>query len=200
MIRELKRTDWLHIQRLFGPRGACGGCWCMHWRVPKGGKQWEAVRGEPNRRAFKRLVESGKVSGILAFDGKKPIGWCSFGERIDFPRLDRMKAYRSGDSGSEKSHRVWSINCFFLAKGYRGKGISVLLAEVAVRAIHRRRGRIVEAYPATLTRDGNKLPEAFTFTGPETVFQRLGFKEIQRLAPSRPLYRLDLGVSTPVEW
>jgi len=44
----------------------------------------------------------------------------------------------------------------------------------------------------TLTGDGNKLPAAFSYTGPEIIFQRLGFKEVQRLAKSRPMYRLEL--------
>jgi len=44
----------------------------------------------------------------------------------------------------------------------------------------------------TLTQDGNKLPAAFAYTGPEIIFQRLGFKEVQRLAKSRPMYRLEL--------
>jgi hypothetical protein len=44
----------------------------------------------------------------------------------------------------------------------------------------------------TLTKDGKKLPASFSYQGPEIVFQRLGFKEVQRLAPTRPLYRLKL--------
>ncbi len=184
-VRELNPEDWPNIETLFGSKGACGGCWCMHWRIEKGGKTWEAAKGEPNRHAFKKLVESGKALGILAFDGDTPCGWCSFGKRNDFPRLDRTRAYRREDTEG-----VWCINCFFLAKGYRGKNLGFLMAEEAVKAIERHKGKLVEAYPVTLTKDGNKLPPAFSYTGPEVLFQRLGFVEIQRLAPTRPLYRL----------
>jgi len=45
----------------------------------------------------------------------------------------------------------------------------------------------------TLTKKGEKLPAAFAFTGPEIIYQRLGFKEAQRLAASRPLYCLELS-------
>jgi GNAT superfamily N-acetyltransferase len=159
----------------------------MYWRVPHGGKMWEAAVGRPNRRAFKKLVESGQARGMLAFDGSTPVGWCSFGKRLDFPRTETAKAYRREDI-----EKVWSINCFFLAKGYRGCGVSQKLASGAVKAIRRRRGRVIEAYPATLTLKGEKLPAVFAYTGPEVVFQRLGFKEVQRLAPTRPLYRLEL--------
>jgi GNAT superfamily N-acetyltransferase len=184
-IRELKKTDWRHIQKLFGSKGACGGCWCMHWRVQRGGKLWEAAKGEPNRKAFQELIETGKAHGILAFDSDQPVAWCSFGKRTDFPRLETAKAYRREDI-----RRVWSINCLYLVKDYRGIGLSYLLIEAAIRAIRRRKGTLIEAYPVTLTKEGKQLPAAFSFTGPERVFQKLGFKEIQRLSASRPLYRL----------
>ena len=183
--RELTPDDWPHIKKLFGAKGACGGCWCMHWRIEKGGQMWEKVKGDPNRKAFKKLVESGKALGVLAFEEDEPVGWCSFGKRIDFPRLDRVKAYRREDTKG-----VWSINCFFIKAGYRGKGLGQLMAKTAVAAIKKRRGKIIEAYPTTLTKDGKQLPAAFSYTGPEVIFERLGFKEIQRLASTRPLYRL----------
>jgi GNAT superfamily N-acetyltransferase len=184
-VRELEPTDWAAVEQLFGARGACGGCWCMHWRTAKGGKTWEAVKGEPNRKAFRKLVESGQAHGILAFDGDTPVGWCSFGKRLDFPRLERTKAYVREDSED-----VWSVNCLFVAPGYRGQHIGLRMVEAAITAIKKRGGRMIEAYPVTLTKEGKKLPAAFSFTGPETLYQRLGFREAQRLAPSKPLYRL----------
>jgi GNAT superfamily N-acetyltransferase len=186
-IRELRKTDWPQLRTLFGAKGACGGCWCMYWRIPHGGKAWQVARGEPNRRAMKKLVGEGKAHGMLAFDGDTPVGWCSFGKRIDFPRTETVKAYHRDDISG-----VWSINCFFLDKNYRRMGLAHLLADGAVKAIRRRKGKIIEAFPVTLTKDGAKLPAAFSYTGPEIVFQRLGFKEVRRLSQSRPLYQLDL--------
>ena len=109
IIRELKRTDWNVIEELFGSRGACGGCWCMFWRIERGGRLWEENKGEPNRRAFRGLLEAGKVMGVLAFDKKTPVGWCSFGRRAEFPRTERMKACIRKDTD-----QVWSIDCFYI--------------------------------------------------------------------------------------
>ena len=187
-VRELLKTDWPLVEQLFGAKGACGGCWCMHWRREKGGKAWEAVKGEPNRKDFRKLVTSGQAHGILAIDGSVPVGWCSFGKRTEFPRLDRTKAYRRDDI-----EKVWSINCFYIAAGYRNQGLARSMAEAAVAAIKKRKGKLIEAYPTTLTKDGKRLPPAFSYTGPESIFQELGFKEIQRLAETRPLYRLELA-------
>jgi len=66
VLREIGPKDWPLIVELFGSRGACGGCWCMHWRREKGGQAWEQAKGEPNRRAFRKLVESGQAHGIIA--------------------------------------------------------------------------------------------------------------------------------------
>lgn len=190
-VRELKPSDWAMVEKLFGQRGACGGCWCMHWRREKGGKAWEAVKGTPNRKAFKKLVESGEAHGILAFDGATPVGWCNFGRRSEFPRLDRVKAFRLERPGEPPSDQIWSINCLFVNKDYRNCGLSEQMVKEAVKAIKRRKGKVIEAYPVTLTKDGQKLPAAFAYTGPEIIYQRLGFKEHQRLALTRPLYRLE---------
>ena len=40
-IRLLTPDDWSILTKLFGSNGACGGCWCMWPRVPRGGKAWE---------------------------------------------------------------------------------------------------------------------------------------------------------------
>ncbi len=187
IVRELRPDDWSHIAKLFGDRGACGGCWCMSWRVPHGGKTWQAVVGEPNRKAFRKLVQSGEAHGILAFDQGNPVGWCNFGKRADFPRTETVKAYKRDDIEG-----VWAINCFFVLKDYRNGGLSAQLLEAAVKAIKKHKGKIIEGYPVPLTKDGNKLPAAFSYTGPEAIFQRAGFTEAQRISHSRPLYQLEV--------
>jgi predicted GNAT family acetyltransferase len=185
--RELRPTDWPSVVKLFGDNGACGGCWCMWWRTATHGKAWSEAVGEPNRKKLRRLVESGKATGILAFDGPLPVGWCSFGLRTEFPHTEVMKAYRREDAAG-----VWSINCFFIDKQYRSQGVASCLAEAAVKAIKKRKGKIIEAYPVPRTQAGEKLPCAFVWRGPEVIFQRLGFNEVQRFSAVRPLYRLEL--------
>ena len=187
IVRELRTDDWPSIAKLFGDKGACGGCWCMSWRVPHGGKTWQAVLGEPNRKAFKKLLQEGEAHGILAFDQGEPVGWCNFGKRSEFPRIETVKAYQRSDTKD-----VWSINCFFILKPYRSTGLSEKLLAAAVAAIKKRKGEIIEGYPVPLTKDGKQLPAAFSYTGPDTIFERAGFKVAQRISHSRPLYRLEV--------
>ncbi len=184
---ELSPELWPALEELFGHNGACGGCWCMWWRVERGGRLWEETKGQRAHKQLKKLVLDGKAQGILAFEKNIPVGWCSFGLRADFPRLNTVKAYRRYDLD-----KVWCINCFYIKRGYRGQGLARGLCSAAIKAMKKRRVKIIEAYPVTPKKDGGRQAAAFSWTGPEVIFLENGFKEIQRLAPSKPLYRLCL--------
>ena len=61
--RPLTPERWKDFEALFGERGACGGCWCMWWRLAR--PEFERGKGAGNRRAMKEIVASGEVPGIL---------------------------------------------------------------------------------------------------------------------------------------
>jgi GNAT superfamily N-acetyltransferase len=187
-IVALDRTQWPALETLFGPRGACGGCWCMWWRVARGGALWEATKGERAKSQFRALVDAGRARGLLAFQGSEPVGWCTFGPRREFPRLDRVRAYQRA-----VVEQVWSIPCFYVARQARGRGVAHRLLSAAVAACRRAGADIVEGYPVTLTRKGKRLPPAFSHTGPLILFKQEGFEVVQALSPSKPLVRLRLG-------
>lgn len=186
--RELTPDLWPAVEELFGPRGACGGCWCLWWRVERGGKLWHDTRGEPARRAFRELVTSGRARGVLAFAGGRPVGWCAYGPRAEFPRTERTRAYRREDAAA-----AWSINCFFIAREHRGRGLARALLAAAVDACRRQDAAVVEGYPVTETAGGGRLAPTFAWTGPLAIFEEAGFEVVQADPPSRPLVRLDLG-------
>jgi hypothetical protein len=113
-VRLLRPHDWPEIEKLFGPRGACGGCWCMWWRVPRGGKLWAEMKGKKNRAAFRKLVQNGDVHGVLAYSGDEAVGWCSFGPRRSHARLETVRALRR-----DWSQGTWSILCFYIPPLWR---------------------------------------------------------------------------------
>jgi len=184
---ELKPELWPALEQLFGENGACGGCWCQWWRVERGGKLWDEIKGEVAKARMRELTTSGQALGILAFTENSPVGWCSFGPRADFPHLETVKAFRRDDIEG-----VWCVNCFFIHRAHRGKGVARGLLDAALKAMEHRKVKTIEAYPVTAAKDGKRLAPAFSFTGPIDIFTERGFKEIQRLAPSRPLLRLYL--------
>ena len=168
--RPVTPTDAAVITQLFGANSICRGCWCMHWRVEKGGKTWNACWGDPNRRAFLKLLKQGRVQGALAVAEDKPVGWCNFGPREDFPRLGRSRvlSYRAAPE-------TWSVNCFFIAAGWRKRGVAGALLKAAMATAFQRGAKVLEAYP-TPQKTGQPLAAAFAWTGTRSLFAKAGFK------------------------
>jgi GNAT superfamily N-acetyltransferase len=180
-FHTVTKERWKDLARLFGPRGACGGCWCMSWRLAK--KEFDAGKGENNRRAMKKIVDSGQVPGILAYDGAEPVGWCSVAPRDVFPRLDNAPTLKRIDEVP-----VWSVVCFYIASGYRRSGVSVQLLKAAVEYVKTQGGQVVEGYPYELKK-GASLPGAFLWTGTAASFRKAGFKVALRRSKNRPIMR-----------
>jgi hypothetical protein len=67
----LTKERWSDFETLFGVRGACGGCWCMLWRLTR--SEFERQKGEKNKQAMKTIVESGEVPGILALSHERSL-------------------------------------------------------------------------------------------------------------------------------
>ncbi len=189
-FKEASSELWPDLVELFGQKGACGGCWCQWFRIPHGGKMWRDFKGEKARRAMKKLFDSGQITGLLAYDGKQPVGWCSYGPRAVFPRVETMKAYRLDPA--EDRNKIWSVNCFYIHKNYRQQGLAQKMLAAALKFLKKRKVKVVESYPVPLTKDGQKLPAAFVYTGPLTIFEQAGFEVIQRLSYTRPLMRKKL--------
>jgi len=186
-IRDLTPRLWPALEKLFGKNGACGGCWCMWWRIEKG-ERWPEVKGAPARRRLRRLVRAGRAHGVLAFSGGEPVGWCAYERRTDLPRLDRAPSLVCDDAG-----RVWSLPCFFVKAGWRNQGVARALLRGAVEGLRRRGARIAEGYPVKPPRPGERMPAAFVYTGTPRLFRSAGFAPAARRPRGRQRVRLDLG-------
>ncbi len=173
------------LEALFGPRGACGGCWCMFWKQTR--PEYQAGKGEPNRRAMRRQVEAGVVPGLLAYDADGPVGWCAVEPRAAYPRLARSRTLAPVDDAP-----AWSVPCFFVARRARGTGLTTALLGAA--AAHARRGGapVLEGYPVD---PRGRTADAFVYTGIASAFRRAGFEEVARRSATRPLMRLTLRKS-----
>jgi GNAT superfamily N-acetyltransferase len=154
----------------------------MWWRVPMGGKTWDAAKGEPNRRAFKQLVESGQASGVLAFAGDEVAGWCAVGSRADFPRIERSKML-----ARDWSAGTWSLNCFYVPPRWRGRGVASALLESAIAFARTQGAKEIEAYPQAVV-PGTKQAGAFVWTGVPSLFEAQGFKPVHATGRGRQLY------------
>ena len=90
VVQPLTPARWNDFAALFGERGACGGCWCMLWRLPR--QAFDAQKGAGNRAAMQALVAADEQPGLLAYRGKQAIGWLSLAPRVQFPALQRSRS------------------------------------------------------------------------------------------------------------
>jgi GNAT superfamily N-acetyltransferase len=179
----LTPEQWKDFERLFGKRGACGGCWCMWWRLKR--SDFDKQKGDGNKKAMKMLINSGKAPGIIAYLEGEPIGWCSVGPREDFSALERSRILKPVDQ-----QPVWSIVCFFVNKKYRDHGICILLINAAKEFVRQNGGKILEAYPVEPKK--GRTADVFVYTGLASAFRKAGFTEVARRSETRPIMRFNL--------
>jgi GNAT superfamily N-acetyltransferase len=170
---------WADVEALFGSRGACGGCWCMTWRLPRA--EFNRNKGDANRHALHELMRKGPAPGVLAYADGKPAGWCAVAPREAYPALERSRILKPVDS-----QPVWSISCLFVEKSHRRQGLSTKLIQAATKFAQSQGAKIVEGYPQVVA---GSLPDAFVWTGLEQSFLQAGFAEIARRSPKRPILR-----------
>ncbi len=171
------------FERLFGPRGACGGCWCMFWKLR--GKAYSENTGKPAHQMQKSVVDSGIIPGLLAYADGQPVGWIAVEPRRAYPRLAHSRVLQPVDN-----QEVWSVPCFFVDRKFRGRGITVRLLKAAVEYVRSKGGRIVEGYPVEVR---GKTSDVFVYTGIASAFQKAGFAEIARNSPTRPIFRFEIS-------
>jgi GNAT superfamily N-acetyltransferase len=179
-IEPLTISRWTDFEKLFGEKGACGGCWCMLSRLSR--QKFESQKGAGNKRAMKALVKRGVVPGVLAYLEDEAVAWCAIAPRDEFPLLDRSRTLKRIDD-----QPVWSIVCLYLDKRIRKQGYSRKIIEVAVKYARTKGAKIVEAYPFNPPK--TRLPDAFVWTGLTPTYEAAGFKIAAERSKNRPVMR-----------
>jgi GNAT superfamily N-acetyltransferase len=184
LCHPLTPDRWGDLETLFGPRGACGGCWCMVWRLPR--KDFVNGKGAGNRAAFRNIVRHADTPpGILGYLDGEPVGWCAVAPREQFPFLERSRVLKRVDE-----RPVWSVSCLLVHKKHRRKAITVELLRSAVDFVRRRGGRFVEGYPIDPSKAD--VPGVFAWTGLASAFLKAGFHEVARHSETRPIMRCEI--------
>jgi GNAT superfamily N-acetyltransferase len=192
VFRPLTPERWPDLVALFGAKGACGGCWCMWMRLPRA--EYEAKKGAGTKRALKGLVDRGEEPGLVGYLGGEPVAWVSVGPRASFRRLEASRTFapvREGDESPDSG--VWAINCLFVRRDARGRGVSTAAIRAAAKHARARGAKVVEAFPIDPTKAG--VPPVFAFPGLLASYRRAGFREVLRRSPTRPIVRLGASAA-----
>jgi hypothetical protein len=132
------------------------------------------------KERLRSLCDAGPPPGLLAYSGRKAVGWVTLGPRTEF-----LKLARSPVMGPWTTRRCGQ-SC---ASSFRPNiGIAAPL-QGAVDYAARRGARILEAYPVD-PRD--KARDDSMWHGAKSMFDRAGFTEVARRRPQRPVMRIEL--------
>jgi len=179
-FHPLTPDHWPDLERLFGPNGACGGCWCMWWRMS--GPEFKKARGPEKKRAFRAVVRTAAhPPGIIAYRDAAPVGWVALAPREEYRRLAEARVLKAIDAKP-----VWSITCFFIHRTARRRGLMERLIAAAVEFVRDRGGTLVEAYPKPVT---EKMSSTDLYVGTVACFERCGFDVTARPSAARAIMR-----------
>lgn len=171
---------WADLEALFGPRGACGGCWCMHWREKQGS-------GDANKAALHALVATGQEPGLLAYVDGQVAGWVSVAPRSAYARLGRARTLAPIDD-----QPVWSIPCFFVGKDHRRQGLMRALVEAAVAYARAHGATLIEGYPLDMDSPqltGQRLSGEGGYMGIASAFLAAGFTVVKEASTTQRIVR-----------
>lgn len=177
-FREVDQTNWDDFVKLFEGKGCPSYCWCMAWRPLEGDRN--KITNAGRKKSMKAIVKAGTPIGILAYEGKMPVAWCSISPRATHRAL-------SGDEyAGVDEDEIWSLVCFFVPRAMRGQGVMTQLLDAAVKTARKHGAKIVEAYPVD--------PESpsYRFMGFVKNFKKAGFKETGMAGTRRHVMHLKL--------
>ena len=180
-FQPLTPERWTDFETLFGPNGACAGCWCAWFLMTN--REFKDSTKEGHKQLMNELVEDGVEPGIIAYADGVPAGWVALAPRERYKRLAT-----SDHLGPVDDQPVWVIPCFFIQRDYRRQGLMGKLLSAAIAYARSKGVKTLEAFPLDVE---EKINSMSLFSGKSAVFYESGFKEVAR-RDYRPILRLEL--------
>jgi GNAT superfamily N-acetyltransferase len=171
---------WDGFVRLFGPNGACAGCWCMFPRQTQ--TEFNRLHGEANQEVMRALVGGGEVPGLIAYAGDTPAGWTAVAPRDHYSMVTRSRLLKPVDELP-----AWAIVCFYVPRGHRRRGVTHALVMAARDYALAHGAQVVEGYP--VDPGDRRIDSLSAWHGTANIFRDAGFMEVARRSPTRPIMR-----------
>jgi GNAT superfamily N-acetyltransferase len=189
-VEPLTAARWDDAVVVFGTRGDAARCWCQYFRLEPAA--WKASTADANRRRLEREVAAEPPPGLLAYLDGTPVGWLALGPRPAYARLSSRRALARAPGPALDDGDVWSVTCFVVRVGHRGRGVATELLRAAPAFARSHGARALEGYPVDTEASGRRS-NAELYHGVASTFRACGFEEVARTSPTRPVMRLALG-------
>lgn len=186
-IVPANEATWDDLQAIFGTTGDSSRCWCQRFKMAPG-ESWASVGRAALAHRLHEQTQSEPTTGLVAYLGGEPVGWCGVEPRSAYPRMLRNNRVPwDGRNEDKLDATVWALTCFVVRKGFRKRGVGSALARAAVDYARRRGARALEAYP--MTTPASIASELHV--GTYGMFQSAGFTEVARPSIRRAVMRVD---------
>ena len=157
-IVPANEASWDDLDAVFDARDA-SRCRCQRFKVV--GWMWrDSTLAE---RLARQQAQTGcgrpdaaSTSGLLAYVGDEPAGWVAVEPRPAYPKLRSLRVPWTGRQEDRDDPGVWAVTCFVVRRGYRGRGLTYLLARAAVDFARGRGADALEAY-SMITEPGKEI-------------------------------------------
>jgi GNAT superfamily N-acetyltransferase len=183
------------LEAVFGTRGTAAICQCQRFKLaPR-----ESFGSFPMEERALRLraqtncgeVEADTTSGLVAYLGELPAGWCAVEPRTAYEGL--LRVYRvpwQGRDEDKSDASVWAVTCILARAGHRRQGIGYALVQAAVDFARARGARALEGYPM-VTEPGADVTWGEILVGNRSMFAAAGMTEVSRPSHRRAVMRID---------
>jgi GNAT superfamily N-acetyltransferase len=181
------------LDTIYGAPGAVSKCRCQWFKLEKkeslGAIGPAGLRERQIEQAGCGNLNSPTTSGLVGYLDDEPVAWCAVEPRPNYPGM--LRVYRvpwDGRDEDKNDRSVWAITCLYTRAGYRGRGISTLMASAAVDFARDNDAAAVEAYPIT---QGALSYERRA--GTPATFGAAGLHEVHQPSKRRMVMRLDFN-------
>jgi GNAT superfamily N-acetyltransferase len=171
------------LDRFSEQHGKFRYCSCMRWRLASA--DFQRSTKESRVAALDDLVRRGMPVGVLAYQDKEPVGWCSVAPREMYAALERFRALPRIDDIP-----VWSMVCFFVDRHVRRQRVTLGLLQAAVEYARAQGATVVEGYPV------EPGPRLYTYMGSPETFRRAGFQDVTPPGQIRKVMRYIISANT----
>jgi GNAT superfamily N-acetyltransferase len=185
-------ASWADLQAIFGTADA-GQCQCQRFKIR--GWIWRDSTQDERTAMLQDQTACGdpgatSTSGLVGYVDGEPASWVALEPRTAYPKLRTSRVPWTGRSEDKDDDGVWAVTCMVVRKGYRGRGLTYLLARATIDHARTRGARALEAYPM-VTQPGKQITWGELHVGPRQAFEEAGFQEITRPTVRRTVMRID---------
>jgi GNAT superfamily N-acetyltransferase len=185
-------ASWADLQAILGTADA-GHCQCQRFKIR--GWIWRDSTQDGRTAMLQDQTACGEpsaptTSGLVGYVDGTPAGWVAVEPRTAYPKLRTSRIPWTGRSEDKDDDGVWAVTCMVVRKGFRGRGLTYLLARATIDHARSRGARALEAYPM-VTQPGKQITWGELHVGPRQAFEDAGFTEVARPTVRRTVMRID---------